>query len=432
MMRSIFSHLNSFAMALLFAIVVWAVATSEQNPSREGLYSEPLPIEMLNRSAEMLVIQKTPETVRVKIRAPQVSWDELKPASFRVTVNLEGLGPGEQQVRLSAQVNDPRVTILSIEPAIVNVRLEKFKSREVEVRSEVLDASPLGYIYRTPSATPAQVTLSGPAPLVDQVTDVSADVYLRGAKASVEREVSVTPRDANGNAVQGVTVTPSTVLVKVPVEQRVGYKDVSIRALLKGTVAPGYWISNIVVAPSTITIAGNPDALAKIQGFVETVAIDVSTAAADVSKRAAISLPEGVSILNNEGVIVQISVTPIMGGQTVRRKVALLGLRRGLTATVSPDTIEVILSGPVPSLQNLAAEDAGIIVDVSTLGVGVHQLKPRVSAVPDALRVQSIVPDTVQVVIVDPALTPTPTAVPVPPATATPAAVPAPTLTPVR
>lgn len=430
MIRSIFTHLNSFVMALLFAVVVWAVATSDQNPSREAFYSEAVSIELLNRPSETLIVKKSAETVRLKLRAPQVSWDELKPASFRVTADLEGLVSGEQQVRLVAQVNDPRVTILAVEPQTLDVRLEKFKSREIEVRSEVLDSTPLGYIYRAPVATPAVVVLSGPAPAVDQVTDVSADVYLRGAKSSVEREVSLTPRDAQGNTVAGVTVTPSTVLVKVPVEQRVGYKDVSIRALLKGTVAPGYWISNIVVAPSTITIAGNPDALAKIQGFVETVAIDVNTATADVSKRAAISLPEGVSILNNEGVIVQISVTPLLGGQTVRRKVSLLGLRRGLTATVSPDSIEVILSGPVPSLQNLAAEDATITVDVSTLGAGVHQLKPRVNAVPEALKVQNLVPDTVQVVIVDPAATATPTAAPVPSPTATPVTVPSPSPTP--
>ena len=46
MLRSVLSHLTSMVIALLFAIAVWAVATSEQNPSREAYYSDALPVEI--------------------------------------------------------------------------------------------------------------------------------------------------------------------------------------------------------------------------------------------------------------------------------------------------------------------------------------------------------------------------------------------------
>jgi YbbR domain-containing protein len=232
----------------------------------------------------------------------------------------------------------------------------------------------------------------------------------------------VQARDVQGNLVSGLTISPTVVTVKVQVEQRVGYKDVSIKTMLKGAPAPGYWVSNIVVNPSTVTIVGSSDILAKIPGFVETVPIDVSNATADISKRAALALPEGVSVLNSEGAMVQVSVTPLLGGQTVRRTISLQGLKRGQTATISPDSVEVILSGPLPSLQNLAAEDVQVIVDVAGLAVGVYQLKPRVPVVPSGLRLQNIVPDTVQVGVTDlptptlvraPSPTPTPTPTPV-------------------
>jgi len=79
----------------------------------------------------------------------------------------------------------------------------------------------------------------------------------------------------------------------------------------------------------------------------------------------------------------------------------------------------VILSGPLPSLQNLAADDVQVVVDIAGLAAGVHQVKPRVPTVPGALRVQNIVPDTVQVTITDlstptPAPTPNPTPTPTP------------------
>ena len=407
-MRSVISQLFSIGMSIVFALIVWAVATSEQNPSRDAFFPDALAIEIANRAEGLVVYQKTAESVRVKVRAPLASWDQLRPASFRVAADLKSLDTGLHQVRLTVQVTDPRVTVIEVEPAEVGVRLERVKSREFEVHGDVIDAAPLGYINKPPVMSPMTVTVSGPAVLVDQVSEAVADIFLRGAKAPFEREAVVVLRDGQGKPVPGVTIAPASVLVKVQIEQRVGYKDISLKTVLKGNVAPGYWISNIVVSPSTATIVGSAEVLAKIPGFVETLPIDIESATADVSKRAVLALPEGVSMLNSDGVTVQVSVTPILGGQTVRRNASLQGLRNGLIATISPDSVEVILSGPVTTLQNLTPNDIQVVLDAAGLAPGTHSIKPRVPTLPTTLRVQSIVPDAIQVVIVDPAtLTPT-------------------------
>ena len=428
MLRSVLSHLTSMVIALLFAIAVWAVATSEQNPSREAYYSDALPVEVINRPDGTMIYQQTAQTVKVKLRAPQVSWDQLQPASFRAQLDLDALDPGMHQVAVKVQVTDPRVTVMAVEPPTIGIRLEQVVTRDFDLHTEVLDTPPVGYEFRSPIADQTKIKVSGPVVLVEQVVEVAADLYLRGAKSSVEREVTLQPRDAQSNVVQNVTLSPPTAVITVPVEQRVGYKDVSIRVVLKGTVAPGYWISNILVAPSTATIAGNPDALGKIPGFIETVPVDVSGATLEVTKRATLSLPEGVSVLSDQGVTIQVSVTPIMGGQTVRRKVTFQGLRRGLNVASSPDTVEVILSGPLPALQSLATDDVPVVVDITGLLPGVQQLKPHVAVIPDALKVQNIVPDTIQVTIVD-ASTSTPTATLSPTVTLTPTLVLSPTIT---
>ncbi|MBI5300843.1 MAG: hypothetical protein HY868_01805 [Chloroflexi bacterium] len=405
-MRSVFSQVISLGMALLFAAVIWIVATSEQNPSRDAFFQDALPVEVVNRAEGLVVYQRTAETVRVKVRAPQASWDQLRPASFRVSADLKGLAAGLHQVPVVIQVTDPRVAVLVVEPAQMGVRLESLKSREVEVHADVLDAPPLGYTFRTPVMDPVTVTVNGPAVLVDQIAEGVVDIFLRGSKAPIERDAVVVLRDAQGKTVSGLNVAPASVQVKVQVEQRVGYKDVSIKTVLKGNVAPGYWVSNILVLPSTATIVGNAEVMAKIQGFVETLPIDVEGATAEVTKRAVLSLPDGVSVLNSDGINVQVSVTPIIGGQTVRRRVSLQGLRSGLNAVISPDAVDVILAGPVTTLQSLTPNDIQVALDVAGLAAGTHAVKPRVPTLPNVLRVQSIVPDMIQVVITDPA-TPT-------------------------
>jgi YbbR domain-containing protein len=127
--------------------------------------------------------------------------------------------------------------------------------------------------------------------------------------------------------------------------------------------------------------------------------VDITGAKEDVVKRVALALPEGVSVLSDSGVQVRVAVTPIMGGQTVRRTVTLSGLTRDLLATISPDAVEVILSGPLPTLASLTTGEVQVVVDVLGLSPGTYQLKPRVILIPDGLKVESIVPDTVEVEI---------------------------------
>ena len=434
MLGSFVRRINSGVMALLLAIVVWSLATSEANPSREGLYPEALPIEVVNVPDGLVVYQRSATTVRLRIRAPQGNWDQLTNKSFHILADLQGLGVGLHQVPLKYQIADPQVVVLSEEPTAIGIRLEQVKSRTFDVHSDVLDTAPLGFTARTPVVSPPQVTVSGAGSLVDQVADVIADVLLRGAKTPVERDVSPVARDSQGNTVQGVIIAPATVTVTVGIEQRVGYKDVSIKAVLKGAPAPGYWVSNVVVSPSTATIVGSADVLAKVPGYVETVPVDVTGATADVTKRVALALPEGVTALNNEGANVEVSVTPILGGQTVPRMVVAQGLRPGLVASISPAQVDVILSGPLPTLQSLTTDDVQVIIDATGLSAGTFQLKPKVPVVPDSIRVGSIVPDSVQITLTDLTPSPTPLAGPtgVAPAATPPAVPPSPTTSTIR
>ncbi len=408
--------------ALALAFTLWLVAVGEENPSREDFFPDAIDVEYVNLQSGLVVYHSSLSTVHVKVRAPQTTWNQLRAGSFHVVADLQGLGAGEHQVKLTVQVNTPQANVTDLDPGnTVDVQLQQIKSRQLDVHSQILDALPVGYDARPPVITPAQVTVSGPEILVDQVYEVAADVYLLGSKVSVNRDVTVLARDAQGQLVQGVTINPATVNASVQVEQRVGYKDVSVRTILKGAPAPGYWVSNITVTPSSATVVGGPDALAKMTGFVETIPIDISGATSDLNRPAGLSLPPGVSVLNNEAIIVQISVTPILGGQTVPRKVVLQGVARGLTATVSPDSADVILSGPVPALQALAPDAVQVVVDASNLAAGTYNVKPRILSLPTSLNVQSIVPDTIQLivsgVVVTPTVTPalpTPTTVPTP------------------
>ena len=92
---------------------------------------------------------------------------------------------------------------------------------------------------------------------------------------------------------------------------------------------------------------------------------------------------------------------------TVRRPVEIQGLAPGLTATVAPEEVEVILNGPLPVLEELRPEDVRVLVDLFGLNAGRYSLEPQVVVTPQGVVVGAVLPATVQVEISLP-VTPTP------------------------
>ena len=93
-------------------------------------------------------------------------------------------------------------------------------------------------------------------------------------------------------------------------------------------------------------------------------------------------------------------------------RVEITGLGSGLTAQVSPLTVDVIVSGPLPLLDTLTRQDVRVTVDLTGLGVGTHQIVPRIEILISNVFVESILPNTIEVVISllgTPTITVTPT-----------------------
>ena len=75
--------------------------------------------------------------------------------------------------------------------------------------------------------------------------------------------------------------------------------------------------------------------------------------------------------------------------------------------------MDVILSGPVPILNSLDPSDIRVVVALAGLDLGIYQLEPEVDILPERVRVETILPTTVEVTIII-APTPTPTGIPLP------------------
>jgi YbbR domain-containing protein len=429
-------NLGTLLLAFLLALVVWVTAVLSTDPNEERLYPRPVNIEHVGLDPGLLLVDGKPTQAQLTLIAPRSVWNQLlaNPDLVRTWVDLSGLGAGEHVVPLHTEVSLAKpVRIINTEPSEAQVVLEPLSSQTFPVNVQVSGEPALGYRKGVPSASPAEVIVTGPESAVSQVVEVRAEMDVTGASDSVERAVPVQAFDKSGREVSGVNISPSSISVNQPVTLLGGYRNVVVKVATTGEVAPGYWLTNISVTPPNVTVFSvNPQQVNALPGFVETNPLDLTGLQDDTDIRATLHLPEGVSLAGEESVLVRLSIAALEGSLPISLPVEVIGLSPELQAIVSPETVELLLTGPLPILNNLSPAGIRVSVNVTGLEPGVYQLTPVVDLLPVQVKVSSIMPEIVQVTIqIAPTSTPTPnlTLRPVTP-TLRPSSTPTPTRTP--
>jgi YbbR domain-containing protein len=249
------------------------------------------------------------------------------------------------------------------------------------------------------------VTVRGPISLVNVISAVSGQPSIQEARNTITRTVALTPRNRDGQVVPYVSLAPSTTLAVVRLQPLGGFRDLAVKIDLRGNVAPGYLTTNVSVNPQVVTVFGSSAALDALPGFISTEPVSVTNAIEDISSRVRLVLPPGVSYLGDPTVQVDVKIKAIESSVTTFAQLAPQGLLPDLSARFSPETLDVILSGPIATLNTLQPTDVQAFANLFNLAEGTYQITPTVS-VPGGINVVSVLPASVQVTI-GPYITPT-------------------------
>ncbi len=419
MLRWISQNYRTFLWAFALAIAVWISAVTSADPDETRALPSPVSVQIIGQSPNLVLNSEIPKAVELTLRAPSSVWDliEADPQLVRAILDLSGLSSGEHEVELQIQVNARPVQIVSVAPSLVKFTLEPLVTQTLDVDLSISGEAAVGYQIGETSMEPVQVVVSGAQSQVQQVTRARVSINLSGIRENFDQSMTVEVLNDRGLKVSGVSVSPESVHVILPVSQQGGYRDVAVKVTIIGRVASGYRLTDISVFPPVVTIfSADPQLVGNLPGVVETEPLDLQNAQDDINTRLSINLPDGISIIGEQTVLIQAGVSPIESSVTLAgEKIDIIGLENGLTAAVSPTTVDVIISGPLSLLDTLTRQGVRATVDLTGLPAGTYQITPNVEILIADVIVESILPNTVEVIItpIQPtATTPTPATTP--------------------
>ncbi len=246
--------------------------------------------------------------------------------------------------------------------------------------------------------TPPVIVVQGPQSKVNQVSTASGQMSIQDARRTVTQTISLTPRDDNNQPVLYVSLTPSNTVAVVPINQLGGFRDMAVKIDLRGNVAPGHLTTDVSVDPQVVTVFGSSSALDALPGYISTAPISVTNATADIDEQVPLMLPSGISMLGDPTVHIDVRIKPIEGSVNVQIPLMPQGLDPDLSARLSPELLDVILSGPIARLGELQQNDVQAYVNMFNLITGTYQITPTV-VVPSDIKIISLLPPTVQIVV---------------------------------
>jgi YbbR domain-containing protein len=386
-------------LSMLLGAALWVFVTEEENPTRIDSLPAPLGVQAVNVEAGLAIANQLP-VVDVRLAAPDEQWDEISAGAglFFAFIDLRGLTEREQVVRVQVEVQGLHgVRVVQTIPETVVVNLEDLTSIQIPVRIRPIGTMPLGYELGGTSSERPTVTVSGPESLVIRVSDAVADLNIAGLTLPVAQTVSLIPRGAGGGEIRGVGLDPPALRVSVEIRQSTLVRALPLRARTDNAPAAGYRVANVVVSPATISVEGTLEALQQFEAL-DLDAIDIRGAQTDVTTAISIELPEGLGSADSLFATVVVQIAPIDGSLTLQLDPQFINILNGLVTSPESPFVSVTLTGPLPVLNTLTADDITLTIDVAGMGAGTYNVNPSLD-LPEGVARDTLRPETVSVTL---------------------------------
>jgi YbbR domain-containing protein len=389
--------------ALIFSVIIWVTAISEADPTREETLANSTRITVVGLSPDLLLVNSIPERMNLTVRAPSslITRLNLEPDLVKATLDLSGLEAGTHTLKPQVNIMINPVEVINTSIETIQVELEEISSVSFPVTLNMTGSLPISYQVDETSLESQEVTVIGPRSLVDSISQVVAIVDVSNAVNDIDMQVNLKSINAAGNLVSGVSLSPERIRVSIKITQLGGYRNLFVKIITIGQIANGFYLTGLSASPVNVTVfASEPELVNSMPAFVETVPINLNGASDDFEVEVSLNLPDGIELIGEKTIAVQVGIAPIGSSiNFLNIPVQVINLGANFTVTLSPTEVDVYLSGPLYLLESYTFSDIIITLDLLDRGPGTYQLVPVMKMLSEFLKVDAILPGTIEVII---------------------------------
>ena len=407
-------NLGTLILALILALTAWVASVSQEDPIVEQTFTDPIEIEYQGLQDDLTIVGEIPQTGQITLRAPMSVWRVLSTDDLHLLIDLSDVEAGSHPVQVKPIIDSRATQITSLDPSVVQLEIEPLATKLIDV-AVIVEGNPAAdYRAEEPAADLEQTTIVGPESAVEQVTNASVLIDLTNRQQGIDQIFSLIPTDESGNPVPGIVLEHESIHITLEITRIENIRRLVVIPQVSGQEqleAQGYYrVTRISVIPPEVAIfSDDAQALEALPGFIETVPIDIDERTTSVDQRIPLDLPEGFSLIGEQSVRVVVSIEPITTTVSLTRPVEIQSVQLGLYSYVSPEEVDLILSGPAVILDDLRPEQVRVIIDVLNLDQGTYQLEPEVIVLPDDVTWEPPSPALIEVTLTySPRPTPTP------------------------
>lgn len=310
--NNIKNNYKSVLLSFVIAIAAWFFVSVQIFPTVEesvrGITIETQVTDFMLQN-NLQLVDAVKETADIRIEGKRYDISGLSADDFYATLDLSTVktaGTYSVPVNISAKTNSD-FTILNANPRAVTIEIEEIVTREFEVEGTAPSLSlPEGYYVDEIVASPATITITGSASVLDKIDRIEArSVYTGLITESHDTQSEIFIYGTNGARIVNDDLILSTenVSVYIPI-----YKQKELPLTFAFSNVPSYFDTESLryeIQPSTITVAAPDDSIDHLS-VLEIGTIDISDIKLNQTVTIPITLPEGYKNLsgNNNARIV--------------------------------------------------------------------------------------------------------------------------------
>ncbi len=369
-------------LSIFLAFLIWLTVVNVSNPEVEG--KREVPLEIVNGNvltdAKRAYEINGKNTVTVYYDVRTRDEYKIRSSDFRAYVDLAELYDvtGSVPVRIEVLNNRELINSAEAKPGVVRVKTEELQTKVFNLAVEANGQAADGYALNGVTLVPSSITVQGPVSKVGLISYVGIEVNLAEASGNIQGISSPVFYDANGNdlTISGISVNTDKVQYEMVINK---VKEIPLDFEVSGMVAEGYRFTGIESETRSISVLGLKSNLASINKItIPASELNVSGAVSDkvVTVDLREHLPEGVEIVEsiNPRVEILLKVEKLVS-ETVMlssRDVKLENASEQYSYRFIPGRLEVEVEGLADDLKQVDGADLGASIDVEGMEPGPH------------------------------------------------------------